>query len=84
VHSQSFFFNTKLYMALETSFGKIGEAALVAPYPIGSDEKWVDPPEKDAEFSALKGLSLEARARRRTESVWREIDKSCVVGSKRY
>jgi len=43
-----------------------------------------DPPEKDAEFSALKGLSLEARARRRTESVWREIDKSCVVGSKRY
>ena len=30
------------------------------------------------------GLSREEKARRRTLSVWREIDKSCVVGNTRY
>lgn len=79
-----FLFNTKLYMALETSFGKSIEAAFVGPYPLTSDHKWTEPPEKRAEFDALAGLSREAKARQRTSSVWREIDKSCVVGARRY
>src|SRR5260370_42266813 len=32
-----FLFNTKLYMGLETSFGKSIEAAFVTPYPIDPD-----------------------------------------------
>ena len=80
----SFLFNSKLYMGLETSFGKSVEAALVSPYPINSKHKWIEAPEKVAELEALKGLTREQRARRRTTSVWREIDKSCVVGSKRF
>lgn len=79
-----FLFDSKLYMALETSFGKSVEAALVSPYPIDSENKWIEAPEKVAEFAALEGLSREEKARRRTASVWREIDKSCVVGSRRY
>ena len=71
-------------MALETSFGKSVEAAFVSPYPIDSEHKWVEAPEKVIEFAALKGLSREERARRRTESVWREIDRSCVIGRKRF
>lgn len=80
----TFLFNSKMYMGLETSFGKSVEAALVGPYPIDSDEKWRDPPEKLAEFATLKGLSREEKARRRTRSVWREIDKSVIVGDCRY
>ncbi len=80
----AFLFNSKLYMGLETSFGKLVEAALVSPYPINSSQKWTDAPEKKVESDSLKGLSLEERARQRTASVWREIDKSCVVGSKRF
>ena len=80
----TFLFNSKLYMALETSFGKSVEAAFVAPYPLNSESKWMDAPEKIEESTALEGLSREERARRRTASVWREIDKSCVVGNKRF
>lgn len=79
-----FLFNSKLYMALETSFGKSVESAFVSPYPIGSDHKWQEAPEKVEEFAALEGLSREERARQRTQSVWREVDKSCVVGDCRY
>ncbi len=80
----SFLFNNKLYMALETSFGKSFEVAL-GHYPVTAGEKWVDPPEKLAEFAALEGLTREQRARLRTESVWREIDKSVVVaGGRRF
>jgi hypothetical protein len=32
----------------------------------------------------LKGLKREEKARRRVNSVWREIDKSCVVGDRRF
>ena len=35
-----FLFNSKLYMALETSFGKLIEAAFVDQYPLGSNAKW--------------------------------------------
>ena len=80
----AFLFNSKLYMALETSFGKSVEAAFVGPYPIESEHKWIEAPEKVEEFAALVGLSREEKARRRTTSVWREIDKSCVVGDRRF
>ena len=80
----AFLFNTKLYMALETSFGKSIEAAFVGQYPIGSDSKWIEAPEKRAELKALEGLSREARAQRRLVSIWREIDKSVVLGHRRY
>ena len=55
-------------------------------YPIRSNKEgsWIDPPEKIEESKALGGLSVEEKARKRTISVWREIDKSCVVGKKRY
>ena len=80
----AFLFNSKLYMALETSFGKSVESTFVGQYPIESENKWVEVPEKVAESKALEGLSQEDRARRRTKSVWREIDRSCVVGRRRY
>lgn len=82
----SFLFNTKLYMGLETSFGKSVEAVFTDHYPINAprDGAWQDPPEKIAESEALVGLSSEEKAQRRTDSVWREVDKSCVVGSRRY
>lgn len=80
----SFLFNSKLYMALETSFGKSIEAAFVSQYPIASANKWIEAPEKRAEFDALTGLSREEKAQRRVDSIWREIDKSVVVGHRRY
>ncbi|CAM3705064.1 PmeII family type II restriction endonuclease [Bordetella flabilis] len=80
----AFLFNSKLYMALETSFGKQIEAAFVSQYPIGSVNKWIEAPEKRAEFAALEGLSREEKAQQRLNSVWREIDKSVVVGNRRY
>jgi hypothetical protein len=82
----NFLFNNKLYMGLETSFGKSIEKAFVSQYPLNENRaaSWDDPPEKLAEFAELAGLNREQRARRRTESVWREIDKSCVIGNRRY
>jgi hypothetical protein len=83
-----FLFDSKLYAGLETSFGKSIEAAFVGHYPIGGSEaeRWGDPAEKLAEFAALKAskLTREEKARRRTSSAWREIDKSVVVGRRRY
>lgn len=79
-----FLFNSKLYMALETSFGKQIEAAFVGQYPIEASHRWTDAPEKTAEFAQLVGLSREAKAQQRVDSVWREIDRSCVVGNKRF
>jgi hypothetical protein len=79
-----FLFNSKLYMALETSFGKQIEAAFVGQYPIRAECKWIDAPEKISEFGLLKGLSLEEKAQQRVGSVWREIDRSCVVNNRRF
>ncbi|MFD2183272.1 PmeII family type II restriction endonuclease [Rhodoplanes azumiensis] len=79
-----FLFNSKLYMALETSFGKQIEAAFVGQYPLTATHRWAEAPEKLAEFQALDGLNREQRAQRRVSSVWREIDRSCVVGTRRY
>ncbi|HLC42598.1 MAG TPA: PmeII family type II restriction endonuclease [Methylomirabilota bacterium] len=78
-----FLFNNKLYMALETSFGK-SFGIVLSHYPTKSRLKWEDPPEKRAEHKALAGRTREQKARLRTESVWREIDKSVVVGNRRY
>jgi hypothetical protein len=71
-------------MALETSFGKSIEAAFVRAYPLNSKNKWVEAPEKIAEFKKLEGLSREEKAQQRVTSVWREIDKSVVVDTRRY
>jgi Type II restriction endonuclease EcoO109I len=79
----AFLFNSKLYMALETSFGKSIESAFIGKYPLVSEYKWIQAPEKLAEFATLAGLSREDKAKRRVDSVWREIDGSCVVGTKR-
>lgn len=82
----SFLFNNKLYMGLETSFGKSIESVLVRPYPFGAEgfQSWQDPPEKIAESKALMGLTQEVKAQQRVDSVWREIDRSCVIGNRRY
>jgi len=82
----SFLFNNKLYMGLETSFGKSIESVLVLPYPHNQPpgNKWRDPPEKGVESKQLAGLNQEEKAQKRIESVWREIDKSFVLGSRRY
>lgn len=80
----AFLFNSKLYMALETSFGKSIEAAFVGQYPLMATVKWIEAPEKLAEFAGLEGLSREDKAKRRIDSVWREVDRSCVVGTRRY
>ena len=79
-----FLFNSKLYMALETSFGKQIEAAFVGGYPLKATHRWTEAHEKVAENAALSGLNREERARRRVTSVWREIDRSCVVGDHRF
>jgi len=82
----SFLFNNKLYMGLETSFGKSIESVLVLPYPVKASDanKWREPPEKVEESKALADLGTEEKAQKRIDSVWREIDKSCVVGNRRY
>ncbi|HET6576626.1 MAG TPA: PmeII family type II restriction endonuclease [Fimbriiglobus sp.] len=81
-----FLFNNKLYMGLETSFGKSIESVLVVPYPLAADPsaKWRDAPEKVEEFKGLVGLTNEEKAEKRIDSVWREVDKSCVLGKRRY
>jgi hypothetical protein len=81
-----FLFNNKLYMGFETSFGKSIESIVMGHYPVDSSpsNRWAEPPEKTAEHAALSGLSQEQRARRRVDSVWREVDKSVIVGGRRY
>lgn len=79
-----FLFDSKLYMSLEGSFGKSIEAAFVGQYPLRATRLWTEAPEKIAEAKALEGLSREEKAQRRTGSVWREIDRSCVVDRRRY
>ena len=78
-----FLFNSKLYAGLETSFGKSLENELLAFYP-NPNEHWIEPVEKTSELEATSKLERVARARRRDVAVWREIDKSLVLGKKRY
>jgi len=81
-----FIFNTKLYMGLETSFGKQIEQAFVGQYPLNKDAvtQWISPPEKNAEAASLKGLPKEEKTKKRTDSIWREVDRSCIVGDRRF
>lgn len=81
-----FLLDTKLYTGLETSFGKQIESAFVQHYPSldGLSGRWTDPIEKLEEFAGLKGLTRETKASKRSHSVWREIDKECTVGDRRY
>ncbi len=69
-------------MSLETSFGKSLESAIMVHYPVVGP-KWEVPAEADKEAEGLSGLSFEERAIARTQSAWREIDRSCVAGDRR-
>jgi len=82
----SFLFNSKLYAGLETSFGKSVEGTFVGVYPVGAPDgaSWGEPREKAAESKALQGLSRELKSQARLNSVWREIDRSCVFKGRRY
>jgi len=82
----SFLVNNKLYMGLETSFGKSIESIVLGAYPVDASagEAWADAPEKLAEFATYQGMSREEKARARASSVWREIDRACVVNDARY
>lgn len=81
-----FVVDIKLYMGLETSFGKSIEKIVMAHYPADApvDERWGSPVEKDEEFESLRGLSAEEKSARRVDSVWREIDASCFHGERRH
>jgi hypothetical protein len=81
-----FLVDIKLYMGLETSFGKSIEKIVMSRYPAGApeDQRWGSPVEKDEEFATYKGLSLEDRSAKRVDSVWREIDSAVVHGNRRH
>jgi hypothetical protein len=82
----AFLVNLKLYMGLETSFGKQVESAVVGHYPIDADvdNRWAEPAEKREEFARLAGLSQEEKAIERVASPWREIDQACVNADRRH
>ncbi len=82
----NFLVNLKLYMGLETSFGKSIESIVLPAYPVGApaENRWAEPAEKVAEFAELTGLAREQRARARNLSLWREVDRACVVNGRRH
>src|SRR5260370_29106209 len=59
-----FLVNIKLYMGLETSFGKSIESVIMGHFPIGAppEQRWREPEEKLAESKALSGLSVEEKS----------------------
>lgn len=81
-----FLVEIKLYMGLETSFGKSIETVVMRNYPVLADENltWGSPVEKQEEFATYKGLSREEKSAKRIDSVWREIDSACVHGDRRH
>jgi hypothetical protein len=81
-----FLVDIKLYMGLETSFGKSIETVVMGHYPIDTEatSKWEEPIEKREESAALAGLTNEEKSALRVDSVWREIDSSCVYGDRRH
>lgn len=81
-----FLVDIKLYMGLETSFGKSIEKIVMQHYPSGAplEERWGSPVEKEEESATYKGLSAEEKSAQRIDSVWREIDSSCVYGNRRH
>lgn len=81
-----FLVNNKLYAGLETSFGKQVESIVMGAYPIDAEptESWQTPVEKQAEFDATVGLSNAEKSRIRSNSIWREIDRSSIYRGVRY
>jgi hypothetical protein len=79
-----FLFDSKFYTALETSFGKSVESIFIKHYPINNSMKWEESPEKISELAGLAGLTRQEKAKARLKSIWREIDRSVVVGDHRY
>lgn len=81
-----FLLHLKMYMGLETSFGKSIESVVMPFYPVDTDDgaRWHEAPEKVEEFDALRGLSREDRSRARSSSVWREVDRSCIYQGRRH
>jgi hypothetical protein len=81
-----FLVDIKLYMGLETSFGKSIEQIVMRHYPLDSDAelRWGNPVEKIEESESLRGLSAEEKSGQRVDSVWREIDSACVHGDRRH
>jgi hypothetical protein len=81
-----FLIDIKLYMGLETSFGKSIESVVMRNYPIDvpADSRWGSPVEKLEEFASYAGLSAEEKSARRVDSVWREIDSAVVHGKRRH
>ena len=77
----------KLYMGLETSFGKSIESVVLPTFPsivAGGDTYWDGPVEKLEEFATYAGLSRAAKQQARSGSVWREIDCACISGATRH
>ncbi|MGB3893774.1 MAG: hypothetical protein WA942_05900 [Mycolicibacter sinensis] len=81
-----FLIDIKLYMGLETSFGKSIEGVVMQRYPIdaATEDRWGNPVEKAEEFATYAGLSAEEKSAKRVDSVWREIDSACVHGDRRH
>jgi DNA (cytosine-5)-methyltransferase 1 len=81
-----FLIDIKLYMGLETSFGKSIEKIVMQHFPLATDAaaRWGEPVEKVEEFASYAGLSNEEKSAKRVDSVWREIDSSCVQGKRRH
>lgn len=81
-----FLVDIKLYMGLETSFGKSIEKIVMQHYPLEASLtlRWESPIEKQEEFDSYAGLSREEKAAKRVDSVWREIDTSVVHGDRRH
>lgn len=71
-----FIFGSKLYMSLETAFGKSVEDIVLPVYPIQSATTgWEEHPEKVREMNSDS----------RTEDlVWQDVDKYCVIGDTAY
>ena len=71
-----FIFGSKLYMSLETAFGKSVESIVLPIYPIPSTTAgWKEHPEKEREMKSDS----------RTEDlVWQDVDKYCVIGDTAY
>lgn len=71
-----FIFGAKLYMALETAFGKSVEDVVMPIYPaIDAEAGWKEHPKKVEEMSGdARGEDL----------VWQKVDKYCVVDDTAY
>lgn len=71
-----FIFGSKLYMSLETAFGKSVENIVLPIYPIPpATAGWEEHPEKKREMQSDS----------RTEDlIWQDVDKYCVIGNTAY